>query len=471
MDNTDENKPKVTVNETSPIVDPTEPTGVKTSWPRMTFFDYGVEHAAAFINGLPDNDPLYKEAVYIGTPRYTLIKRANEEGSNWCQHIKHDDKVIGPQRPRLRSTGGNVAGRAAIEMIRRNNGNGGTLTYTLYHTGINITVEPPKESRLIDLEFALQHQATQVGISTTGLLLNARSGVFSEALIRLALEHVISTNYPCGADEIVDTLLEVIDPLDYGSLVWGVAATKFANGHPWEFQCISDDCKASRTAMINFSRMLWVDKAALTEKQITILANNSKSITDDLLDQYRNEFKHLDSSSVTLNDGTVIKFGRTSLANYIQTAKRWVDELERAYTKAMSNYTTEARRNEYIDGQIQARRMLKYEHLVSEVCIPGEIEGEYMVIDDRETIRDALIEFSTLDENFSLFEEGADVYINDSTIAMVGYANQTCPTCNFTPVTEEAGGPFRSLVPVAIDRILFTLVQRRNMILSAMAKE
>jgi len=473
-DNVEAEKPEAATSptkdnylETSPVVEDKEIRGSQASWPRFSFMNNNIDVALEELSGMSSDNPK-TEAFNFYTPHATYLERANSDDAEWCQHIKHNDRVIGPVKPRLRSTGGHVTGRAAIELIRRNSGNGGSLTYQLPHTGITITMEPAKESRFIDLEFSLQHQATQVGMSTTGLLLNARSGVFSEALIRFALEHITSTNYATGADELVETLLDIIDPLDYGALIWGVMATKFANGHPWEFHCVSKTCDHRRTAMINFARMLWIDKAALTEKQLNLLANNQTSITNDLLKQYQEEFKTPDSNTVTLNDGAVIAFGRSSLRHYITCAKRWVDDIERTYTKSMTNYTTQARRSEFLDGQVQARRMLKFEHIVKEIRIPGEIDGEFIIIDDAETIREALIEYSTLSENFSIFEEGADRYINDSTIAIVGYSSQKCQACNHVPSSSN-GGRHRSIVPIAIDRLLFMLVQQRNLIMSEMA--
>lgn len=457
---------KENFKETSPVIEDKEPRNNMKFWPYLGFLNSGFSISVKDLQVLPDDDPR-KSMFQFYTPKVLFENQVNSEDREWVQHIQHEERLIGTQRPRMRATGGHVKGRAAIELIRRNGGNGGTLTFPLIHTGIHVTMEPANEKQFIDLEFSLQHQATQVGLSTTGLLLNARSGVFSEAMIRFALEHIVSTNYPCGADEIVDTLVEVIDPLDYSTLVWGVLATKFANGHPWEFKCTSSECNESRTAMLNFARMLWIDKSALTEKQLSILAGNQKSITDDLLQQYRSEFKSPASKEVKLADETVIVFGRTSLANYIQTAKRWVDEIERSYTNALSSYSSPKRRDQYLDGQIQARRMLKYEHLVSEIRIPGDMEDEYIVIDDRDTIREALIEFSSIDENYSAFEDGANSYIEDSTIAVVGYPSQKCKACGYDGSAEH--GRHRSIVPISVDRVLFTLVQQRNLVMLEMA--
>lgn len=459
-------KEEVNFDETSPVVEDKEIRANMRHWPYLSFLNDGFKVSVNNLQGVPDEDPR-KSMFQFYPPNLLFENQVAEKDREWVQHIRHGERIVGAQRPRLRSTGGNVKGRAAIELIRRNSGNGGTLTFPLIHTGIHVTMEPANEKQFIDLEFSLQHQATQVGLSTTGLLLNARSGVFSEALIRFALEHIVSTNYPCGADEIVDTLVDVIDPLDYATLVWGVLATKFANGHPWEFKCTASDCTESRTAILNFARMLWIDKSALTEKQLGILAGNQKSITDDLLDQYREEFKSPTSKHIELKDGTIVVLGRTSLANYIQTSKRWVDEIERSYTNGLSSYSSPKRREQYLDGQIQARRMLKYEHLVSEIRIPGDMEGDYSVIDDRETIRDVLIEYSSIDDNYQIFEDGANTFIEESTIALVGYPTQKCKACGNDNTAEH--GRHRSIVPISVDRVLFTLVQQRNLVMLEMA--
>lgn len=457
------------IEEKRPVVENKAiPLGMQ-SWPHYSFLNNGFTQAATDLNGINKDEDERFAAMQWHYPRALLSDKSAEEGSQWVQHIEHGGKLIGPQAPRLRSNGGNLKGRAALEALRRNSAIGGTLTFELFRTGIVVTMEPAKESRFIDLEFTMQHQATQVGLSTTGLLLNARSGVFSDAMIRMALGQVISTNYQCDNDHLVESLMDIIDPLDYGTLIWGVMATKFANGHPWSFMCTSIECEAVENVMMNFARGLWVNKAALCTEQLDILSKTSKSIDLLTVQKYRDLFNQKIKNEVELSDGTVIVFGRSNLTTMLEATGRWVKEIEASYNAALTNYATEKQRTAYLDGIIQTRRMLKYEHFVQEIKIPGALEGEYTIIDDRETIRDGLMDLSTLSDNAEIFEEAADEYIEASTIVLFGYRARKCQSCGHDPAGEV--GQHRAIVPIAIDHLLFMLVQQRNMAFARMGQE
>jgi len=453
---------QVKYEEGRPVIEERELKGALSYLPHFKFYNQGLDVA---INTITKGN-IDKDIVQFYTPKLVLADALARKGSEWNQHIKHGEKLIGPQRPRLKSVGGHLAGKAAIEMVRNVSGSGGSLTYQLPHTGITLTMRPPLESACIDLEFKISQAATQVGLATTGLLLNNRSGVFSDIFIDFALEHITSANISAGADELPSLLKEYIDPFDYGPLIWGLMATKFPNGHPWEFTCVSETCGATREAVINFARMLWIDKSSLTEKQLDVLANGQRVLTEQQLLDYREEFKTNDSSVVTLTHGIKVHFGRSTMAEYTRSAGQWVADIERHYTNALSNYTTEARRQQYLQSQVQARRMSKYEYMVEKLSIPTGIEGEYDIIDGRDDITEALRELSTISDDYNVFEEGAIDFIDQGTVSMVAYPAHKCGSCGFEPETSE--GTFRSLVPIAIDRLLFMLVQQRNMVMSSL---
>lgn len=440
----------------------TKPTGAMEAWPHFTFY-YGGMEASAMKAALADDSDGEIPPRFFYPPKFIYIDRMGKEG-DWCQEINHKGKTIGPRMPKIKATGGNLAGRAALELYRRNNSKGGTLTFPLYASGLWITMEPANEDKFVELDFSLQHEATKVGLSTTGLLLNARSGVFSDALVRLALEHVVGCNYPLPPGEMVNGLLSLIDPMDYGTLIWGVMATKFVNGHPWEFECSSNDCEHTKQEMISFARMLWVDKASLTERQLDIMADSVSTINDAKLEEYRNEFKDYEEE-IEMPNGDIVVLSRGTLGGFLATAKSWVSGIEQAYTKSVSSYHTKEKREQYLDQQYQARRLAKYEHMVKEIRIPNG--DDFVTIDDEDTVHELLREMSGLDDVFHIFESAVLSYIERSTIAVVGYRSRKCPSCGYEP--QLTSGRFRNVVPIAIDRLLFTLAQQRNLVFAELA--
>lgn len=448
--------------QTGPVIEEGTPKGNLQYQPSLAFYNYGLEALTRYTQG----EDLDSELIGMYTPDLIHTDTISAPDSYWVQHIKSEDRgIIGPRRPRLASAGGTLSGMAAIESIRRVAGAGGSLTYELAHSGLVITVFPVKETEMIDMEFDLTKATTQVGMSTTGLLLNSRSGVFSEALVNLALDHISSCNFKAVGTNFRE-LIHIIDPLDYGALIWGMLATTMANGHPWEFACSNGECGHTREALINFSRMLWINKNGLTEKQRTMLVKHGKEINEKQLEDYRNEFEDK-ASTYTMENGIVIHWKRTNMANYLKLANEWVSVIEERYNTAMTNYFTEAERRRYLSGQIQARRMHKYLHQIDKILIPTEIEGEYDEIAELDDIYSCLLELTSISPDIRAFENAAIEFIEANTIQVVGYPGVKCPSCEHVPTGR--GGEFRTIIPVAVDRVFFMLVQRKTLALTELA--
>lgn len=430
---------------------------------RLNIFSYPLAVTAELREkaGKPINrDDANMTALY--TPKLLFSDRLEVPGSEWVQELSHGGTKIGVQSPRFGSSGNVVAGPTALDMLKKVSGIGTAITFPLYHSGIWITLQAPVEAELVNFDFKLTMEKTQVGLSTTGQLLNARSATFSGALIDFILDHVTATNVANLADGMKAALRSRIDMLDYSTLVWGILVTMYPNGYPWIFECVNTDCGHRREAVLSLPRINWVDKTALTETQVEMLVKHRKSITDDELVKYREQFKLTDKSVVALETGVRIHLRRVSIDQYIESATKWVDVIERQHTTALSNYSTEAEREAYLRSQIQARYMRKYEHFVDHIELP-----DGLVIQDRETIAQSLEVLSTTNEDFTLFEKGVLDYIEANTIAVVGYPAAECPQCRKVPETTE--GRLRTIVPISVDKVFFTLTRLRTQAMAQLA--
>ena len=396
------------------------------------------------------------------SPKLMFSDRLEVPGSKWVQELNHGGVKVGVQSPRFGASGNIVAGPTALDMLKKVSGIGTAITFPLYHSGIWITLQAPVEAELVNFDFKLTMEKTQVGLSTTGQLLNARSATFSGALIDFILDHVTATNVSNLADGMQAALRTRIDMLDYSTLVWGILVTMYPNGYPWIFECVNPECGHRREAVLSLPRINWIDKTALTENQVEMLVKHRKAITDDELVKYREQFKLTDKSVVELDTGVKLHLRRASIDQYIESASKWVDVIERQHTTALSNYSTENERESYLRSQIQARYMRKYEHFVDRIELPDGIE-----IHDRDTIAQSLEVLSTTNEDFSQFEKGVLDYIEANTIAVVGYPAVDCPQCKTVPETPE--GRLRTIVPISVDKVFFTLTRLRTQAMAQLA--
>ncbi len=379
---------------------------------------------------------------------------------DWTNKLMWGDRAIGAQRPKI-GTGGEISGASAVELITRKATGGGSITYPLDHSGFWITIEPPVESELIDLDHEILMSTTQVGNSTFGLLLNARSGVFSGLLIRFALSKVTWTSLKLPEGTDTDALLKYISPLDYGTIVNHVLVSMFTKGYPWEFTCSSSACKAKRSTLINLANAVWVDNSALTDKQLELMVKGRNSCRPDDVIKYQSLFNPVESNYVMLKDiGIHFKVG--NMGDYLNSTARWIKKIELAYTNVLKDYTSESKRKSYINGQIQASRMNRYRHMVDWIEV-----GDSQIV-DYDTITIALDTMSTVNEDWNVFEQAVIKFIEDSTIAIIGIPSHKCPTCNHLPTEQK--GRFRSIIPIAPDRCFFTLIQQQAVMMATLVE-
>lgn len=398
------------------------------------------------------------ELLSLMSPKSIFTERMTT--GDFSNELKHEDKSIGPQRPKI-GTGGELKGDAAIELIKRKSTGGGSITYPLPHSGFWLTVSPPIENELVDIDHEILMSATQVGNSTFGLLLNSRSGVFSRILIGFALSKVTNSSLKLPEGLNTESLLEHISPLDYPIIVNYLLASMFMKGYPWDFTCSSSECKSTRSTLVNLTRAVWFDRSAINTKQRELLIRGRNNCRPEDVVKYREEFSKPELSSVELGDIT-IHFRVGSMAEFLTSSDRWVNRIEESYTRVLKDYTSESKRKTYINGQIQASRMNRYRHMVS------HIEIDDTVIRDYETVTNALDNISSINEDWNLFEAAVVKYIEDVTVAIVGIPSHTCPTCNFEP--SEQKGRFQSIIPIAPDRCFFTLIQQQAVMMASLAE-
>lgn len=398
------------------------------------------------------------ELLSLMSPKSIFSERLAE--GDFTNSLEFGGKKIGPQRPKI-GTGGEIKGEAALELIKRKSTGGGSITYPLPHSGFWLTVSPPIENELVDVDHEILMSATQVGNSTFGLLLNSRSGVFSRILVHFALSKVTGSSLKLPEGLNAENLLQYISPLDYPIIINYLLSSMFMKGYPWDFTCSSSECQAKRSALVNLTRAVWFDNSAISDKQKDLLVKGRNSCRPDDVIKYRSLFAELETTSVELGDIT-IHFKVGTMAEFLAASDRWVNRIETSYTNVLKDYTSESKRKSYINGQIQASRMNRYRHFVA------RIEVDDSVITDYDTITDALDNISSINEDWNMFEAAVVKFIEDSTVAIVGIPSHKCTTCDFEPTEQK--GRFKSIIPIAPDRCFFTLIQQQAVMMASLAE-
>lgn len=426
---------------------------------------YGMPFADTMYNLLRNNSPFGEHEQQLManfTPQAIFSERMTVKGSDWAQSLNHAGERIGTAQPRLEVNGNVVKGQSALMLLRRATNLGTSLLKPLYHSCIYIEMSCPPDTDLINLDYRLAMERAAVGMSTAGLLLSATSTIFVRELAMFALNYVNSTNVVNQSGGMVNALMERIDPRDYPDLINTMLATMYPNGFPWIIECSNPKCNHKHETRLHFSRMSWVDKSCLNQKQMDMLIKKRNAITDEELAEYKAEFKLTDQRIVRFDCGTEIHLKSTNLAEYAEAGRMWVEDIERQQAMALSSYNTDAERKAFLDSHIQARAMRKYGHFVEQIVMNGDTDKP-TYIRDPETIAEALDLLSATENYFTTFQDKVIRFIEAGTISVVGYVAAACEKCG--EVDPTANGRFKSIVPVPIDRIFFTLTrQKTNML-------
>lgn len=427
---------------------------------------YGLPFADTMYNLLRNNSDFgenVQDLISNFAPQAIHSERLTVKGSDWAQSLQHAGERIGTAQPRLEVNGNVVKGQSALMLLRRATNLGTSLLKPLYHSCIYIEMSCPPDTDLINLDYRLAMERAAVGMSTAGLLLSATSTIFVRELAMFALNYVTSTNVVNLSGGMVNALMERIDPRDYPDLINTMLATMYPNGFPWIIECSNPKCGHKHHTRLHFSRLSWVDKSCLNQKQMDMLIKKRNAITDAELAEYKAEFKLTDQRIVKFDGGTEIHLKSTSLADYAEAGRMWVEDIERQQAVALSSYNTDAERKAFLDSHIQARAMRKYGHFVEQIVINADTDKP-TYIRDPETIANSLDLLSASEDYFTHFQDKVIRFIEAGTISVIGYVAAPCEKCGEVDQTGE--GRFKSIVPLPIDRIFFTLTRQKTSMLA-----
>ena len=440
-----------------------------TETPLETYAEGTYELMYAFKDATdPVNAQEMTERLKLIAPQMIGHNALRRPGSNWKASMQFGDYVIGMGAAKIDTPTTNVRGSQARAILRRISNLGANIRIVLPKSCIYLEITSPGDDAMITFDYKMMTERSRLGLSTNGLLLSAASGTFTRDLVELALEHVVSTNVSNLGTDKVKALLERIDPLDYSLIINGLMAAKYPNGYPWFLACVGPNCGHKEPVKLNFGRTQRIDFSALSDEQLKMLSTKWRSITDEEIAKYKAMFRLSDKSIYQFNDKVKIHLGSGSLLGYVDGAHALKEVIEATQVKSLANYATEAQREAYINSQVQARAMRNYGHFVTKIVM--EVGDDELEITDPETIVDALDDLSGDVERAADFDAHVIDWIEENTIAIVGYPTFACPVCNHTTVTKK-GERFRNFIPLSIDRIFFTVTRLKSLKLAAVNTE
>jgi len=381
-------------------------------------------------------------------------KRINEQ--EFVNNVKHAGKHIGIREVNV-NTSGRLSGGDAVARFTSGMGIGKHTTVTLWHSGFSLTLAPPKESDIINLQYSVAKVEYQLGMETNNFIYSNYGVVINKLLTEFILAHVVASSLTIPDD---GSYLDYIKLTDLNALVCGMITSIHPKGYPVTVTCknsllLKDNkpiCDFTATADVVPDMLLWVNRKVLTTEGLAHISKtspNSHTVNDVLA--YQNGLKtNLPvTHELTTEHGQVINLciKTPTLRTYLDAGELWVNGVITGAQELFTDDDNEEARNAKIDTLVLTSILNKYNGYITSLAI----DDSY--VDDQASVMDVLEVMSSDSTVANTMLKHIINHIDDNYVSLVATYNFDCPKCKEAGRDpEQAAGAgvkgFKEFVPL-----------------------
>jgi len=387
--------------------------------------------------------------------------------------VKYADKDINIRTIPIKSTG-KLTGDAGVAKFTSALGIGTITQIPLWHSGISVTLTPPKDDELINLEIALANNQIELGRETNTLIYSNYSVVFNRLVTDFIIDHIIDTTVKLDAD--ID-LRDIIMIQDLPLLVLGLINSIYPEGYNITRTCkntlVTDEdgkplCDYIAVGTVKPKRLLRMDRKSLTTKALTHMSKRSpNSTTIDEVKEYKLSISQLEDQDITLTGSNGMVVGLTikspTLAEYIDNGEAWVDGVVNRTESIFTDSDSAEIKNNKVRDTLNAVILGIYNVYIKKIT-----HSDGSTIEDRETIDRVLDSISSDSSILTSYIDSIKSYIDKAAIAIVATPNYTCPSCTSNghdaDQAEITKGAFKEFLPINVLEHFFDLSALRTSI-------
>ncbi len=382
-----------------------------------------------------------------------------DPSKHFTQKPEHGGKPLAPAAPKFEKMENSVlSGEKAVIRVLQTLGLGTLFQVPLWHTGIWVTIKPPTEAEIIELNRQLISDKVTFGRYSYGLVFANTTAYTVERLVEFALEHIYNTSLKVDSLTAGD-LNKLISCQDIPILLWGVISTMYPNGFKYERSCVNDPEKCNHIVeeTLNITKLLWTSIDTLTDYQREHMSyRQARSRTMEQVTRYKDDLSAIHKTRVKLLEDQEIfmTIKSPSIAEYVDAGHIWIDSIVAAVEKTINSSVTDEEKENLIVKYAQASRLRQYAHWIE------TIEVDTNIAEDRETVNELLNVLSADEALFSSIMTKIKDYINRSVISLVGIPSYDCPKCGI-PQSTETLPKFVNVIPLDVQQLFFGLFTQR----------
>lgn len=371
---------------------------------------------------------------------------------DWVNEVNYSDKTICIDKIPVKGTG-KLTGTAAIAKFSSALAVGEYITIPLYHSGFNITIKPPYDDDIVNLDLALSNNEIKLGRSTSTLVYSNYSVVYTRILTDFIISHLVSTTLDVPNDV---NIADMISVNDFYPMLIGMLAAMNPKGYTFIKSCVNtvkleDEvpiCNYSVTGTVNPMLLLRVNKKDLTQSMLEQMSKKQpNSVTIDNVKEYQLSLSKLKEKVITIgNSDTDIKLTLKvpTLGGYIDNGEAWVDNIISKTEAMFTEADKPEQKNVKIRNTLNAVILGVYNIYISRIELITDSDRSYA--DERADIDNLLDMFSVDDSLLNPYIQEVRDYITNSKIAIVATSKYICPNCK----KEQPGGSgaFKEFIPL-----------------------
>lgn len=409
---------------------------------------------------------------YHSAPKLNgFVDRANSSG--FTNKIEDENKNINLRTLSADDIkGNNISQSLLLAQIVSKLGAGEKTNIPLWHSGFRVVITPPSIERIIMLHNKIAKDKMEAGKDTLGLSFSNDSCILHQHFLDMFVSLIDGTTLDIDLDNV--DIRQYISVLDLNIIYLAVQTAISASGIDMYTNCantskLTEDgkplCTFSIHAKVDPARLLWVDTKRLMKpmlKQMGIMSNNR--VTVEQVKWYQEEvLKYAKDKFYTIttegDEEIKVYYKIPNILEFITEGLGWVLNITNLVKDSLTGDSTETEKEDIINSVKYLLRLGTYNAYVDYIIFRGN------KLTDRELITKALTTYGKSQEQIENFLEFTLKYIEEATLAIVGFPAYECPKC------KEAGREalqkahqterLKELIPLQADTLFFDLAAQQ----------
>lgn len=406
-------------------------------------------------NGKVSWDETVRESLEYMRSDKAFLSTLEDPTAEFAQTVKHDNTEMKPGSPKFGAAGGELDGERALFRFLSHMEMGSVFRLPLWNTGMWLTLKSPGEAALLEMHRRMMADKIELGRETNGAVYSNFSVFAAQTIISTVLENIYQTNLKSEKNPL--TLISIHDIIP---MVMGLAAAIWNNGFMYRRGCTHDVAKCTHVVeeKLDISKLLFVNRKALTPKQLSIMARTKNGeITEEDLNAYRQENYKSQTRNVVIRKGEptefTIRLRVPTVMQHFESGNVWINDLKDAVNKTLTIDASDNERNVFLDQHSKATLLRQYIH-----WIEGIQFGEDNMVLQREALQNIMNRISSQDDIRNEIIEAIRNYIDHTSLTVVGVPTYKCPACGGENKVEGTQEAFEGIIPLDVYNTFFLLL-------------